>query len=62
MIVPVLGAKISKAAAATYSQASREDDAVAMAVSATYEPGTSLPYEVKFWSPFSVHLSVSFFS
>ncbi len=61
MIVPILGAKISESAATTL-QASREDDAVAMAVSATYEPGTSLPYEVKFWSPFSVHLSVSFLS
>ncbi len=40
MIVPVLGAKISKDAAATYPQASREDDAMSMAVSATDEPGT----------------------
>ncbi len=39
MIVPVLGAKISKAAA-TSLQVLREDDAMSMAVSATDEPGT----------------------
>ncbi len=43
MIVPVLGAKISKAAAISL-QVSREDDAMSMAVSAIDETGTLLPY------------------